>query len=80
MSRIIRFELIVTLPDHEDSATVQIGCDTTNPPLVAFMVATENMMNAMCLQSNQPYEEAMRLLVEGATKSKTLMSQGVRKQ
>lgn len=76
----VRFEIIVTFPEHEDRATVQIGCDTPNPPVLAIMVATEHMMNAMALQSNKPYEEALALLVEGAKSSRVLMSQGVKTQ
>lgn len=76
----VRFEIIVGLEDQPDKAEVKIGCDTLPPPLEALMVATEHMMNAMALQSNAGYEEALQLLVEGARKSKVFMSHGLKVQ
>jgi hypothetical protein len=76
----VRFEIIVGLTDQPDKAEVQIGCDTLPPPLDALMVATEHMMNAMALQSNSGYEEALQLLVEGAKSSRVMMSHGLKVQ
>lgn len=80
MSTEVRFEIIVGMSGEKDKATVQIGCSMVPPPLEALMVATEHMMNAMALQSNTGYEEAMQLLVEGARSSKVMMSNGVKVQ
>jgi hypothetical protein len=77
-SRTVVFQIQVELGPDEQSAQVEIACNMNNPPLTAVMVATEHMMNSMCMISVLPYEEALQLLCEGAKQSRSLISQGRR--
>jgi hypothetical protein len=65
--KVTEFVIRVEMQDDGRSAKVSIGA--TNQDIGALMVATENMMNMMALESNAGYDKALELLVEGAKKA-----------
>ena len=75
----ISFKLDVDIAEDLSGATVAIGCDTPESPLMhaAMMTATEHMMTAYALQSDCGFKQALKLLVDGARSNKARMSQGV---
>lgn len=63
------FSITVSLTDDLDSATVAIGGDHNPVYVPALIVATEHLMTMAGMTSALPFDEALKLLVDGATKN-----------
>jgi hypothetical protein len=76
LKRVCGFMIEVLASDDFDKAQVTINCDIDTPPDMALLVMVEHLMTVVAMNSDAGFEEALKLLCEGARSNKVQLTQG----